>query len=140
MPDLARKFVARGARFLVNITNDAWFGRTSQPYQQAAHAVFRCVENCVGMVRATNTGLSCFIDPFGRVYRVLRDPSGEELFVEGTAVEEVPLTETSTFYTRRGNVFAAVCAALSAALLLLGPARRGRGGNGFPRDDTARVL
>lgn len=140
LPDLARNFVKRGARFLVNITNDAWFGRTSQPYQQAAHAVFRCVENCVGMVRATNTGLSCFIDPFGRVYRVLRDPSGEELFVEGTAVEEVPLTETSTFYTRRGNVFAAVCAALSAALLLLGPARRGRGGNGFPRDDTARVL
>ncbi|MFH0964550.1 MAG: apolipoprotein N-acyltransferase, partial [Planctomycetota bacterium] len=67
LPDLARNFVKRGARFLVNITNDAWFGMTSQPYQQAAHAVFRCVENCVSMVRATNTGVSCYIDPFGRV-------------------------------------------------------------------------
>lgn len=129
LPDLARNFVKRGARFLVNVTNDAWFGRTSQPYQQAAHAVFRCVENCVGMVRATNTGLSCFIDPFGRVSGVLRDASGEELFVEGTAVGEVRLTSTSTFYTRRGNVFAASCAGVATAVFAFGLApRKGPGG------------
>lgn len=128
MPDLARNFVKRGARFLVNITNDAWFGRTSQPYQQAAHAVFRCVENCVGMVRATNTGVSCYIDPFGRVYGVLRDAAGEALYVEGTAVEDVRLMQTCTFYTRHGNLFAAGCAVLSAAMFALGCALRGMRG------------
>jgi apolipoprotein N-acyltransferase len=118
MPDLARNFVKRGARFLVNVTNDAWFGRTSQPYQQAAHAVFRSVENCVSMVRATNTGVSCYIDPFGRVYGVLRDAAGDDLYVEGTAVRDVRLTHTSTFFTRRGNLFAAGCLALSAVLFV----------------------
>lgn len=126
MPDLARKFVARGARFLVNITNDAWFGRTSQPYQHVAHAVFRCVENCVGMVRATNTGLSCFIDPFGRVYGVLRNAAGEDLYVEGAEARDLPLTRTSTFYTRHGNIFAAGCAAASAGLFAAGCLRRRR--------------
>ena len=127
LPDLARNFVKRGARFLVNVTNDAWFGRTSQPYQQAAHAVFRCVENCVSMVRATNTGVSCYIDPFGRVYGVLRNAAGEELYVEGTAVRDVRLTHTSTFYTRHGNVFAVGCVALTV-LLFSGAlfTRRGR--------------
>jgi apolipoprotein N-acyltransferase len=113
MPDLGRNFVKRGARFLVNVTNDAWFGRTSQPYQQVAHAVFRCVENCVSMVRATNTGLSCFIDPHGRIIGVLRDRSGQELYVQGTAAADIPLARTSTFYTRWGNVFAVCCCIVS---------------------------
>jgi len=116
MPDLARNFVRRGARFLVNITNAAWFGRTSQPYQQMAHAVFRCVENRVPMVRATNTGVSCSIDRYGRISRILRDRSGEELFVQGTAVFDVALARANTFYTRRGNLWAMAC---GAAILLI---------------------
>ncbi|MDD5557456.1 MAG: apolipoprotein N-acyltransferase [bacterium] len=126
MPDLARGFVRRGARFLVNVTNDAWFGRTSQPYQHVAHAVFRSVENCVSMVRATNTGVSCFIDPHGRITRVLTDGAGRALFVAGTATAEVPLTRVSTFYTRHGNVFAAACAAAAAALVSLALVPGGR--------------
>lgn len=114
MPDLARNFVREGAEFIVNITNDAWFGRTSQPYQHAAHAVFRCVENCVSMVRATNTGLSCYMDPHGAVTGVLRDEAGREIYVEGTAVSEVPIARVSTFYTRHGNLFAICCCVAGA--------------------------
>lgn len=110
-PDLAREAVQRGARFLVNITNDAWFGRSSQPYQHAAYAVFRCVENAVPMVRATNSGLSCFIDRHGRVYHVLRDALGRELCVQGTAVENIRIGGTPTLYTKWGNVFSIYCLA-----------------------------
>ena len=116
-PDLSRNFVLRGARFLVNITNDAWFGATSQPYQHAALAVFRCVENSVSMVRATNTGLSCFIDPHGRIVSVLRNRYGQELYVEGTAVYDIELVNSRTFFTRRGNVFAVACLIISAVAL-----------------------
>jgi apolipoprotein N-acyltransferase len=118
-PDLARWAVRRGARFLVNVTNDAWFGRTSQPYQHVAYAVFRCVENGVPMVRATNSGLSCYVDRYGRVYRVLRDGSGNELCVQGTAVENVDVSGSRTLYTRWGNVFAILCTIITAILLLI---------------------
>ncbi len=108
-PDLARNFAKRGARFLVNVTNDAWFGMTSQPYQHVAHALFRCVENSMGMVRATNTGLSCFIDSSGRVTEVLNDSSGKDIFIEGTAVADVTVGNARSFYTRWGNAFAISC-------------------------------
>lgn len=123
MPDLTRGFVRRGARFMVNITNDAWFGRTSQPYLHVAHAVFRCVENCVPMVRATNTGVSCYIDHHGRVTRMLTDRSGEELFVQGTAAADIQLTRVRTFYTRYGNLWAIACSV--ATILMCGMALRG---------------
>jgi len=117
-PDLAREAVRRGARFLVNITNDAWFGRSSQPYQHVAYAVFRCVENAVPMVRATNSGLSCFIGRQGRVYHILRDGSGRELCVQGTAVEKILIAGTRTLYTKWGNVFSILCALITTALIV----------------------
>jgi apolipoprotein N-acyltransferase len=116
-PDLARNFVRNGARFLVNITNDAWFGESSQPYQHAAHAVFRCVENSVGMVRATNTGLSCFIDTYGRITDELKDEQGRDIYVEGTIVSDVPIADVRSFYTQRGNVFAVLCCVVTLAVL-----------------------
>jgi apolipoprotein N-acyltransferase len=60
--DLASTFVRRGADVLVNITNDAWFGDTSSPYQHLASSIFRAVENRVYVARAANTGISCIID------------------------------------------------------------------------------
>ncbi|MCX6356406.1 MAG: apolipoprotein N-acyltransferase [Candidatus Aureabacteria bacterium] len=119
MPDLARGFVKRGARFLVNLTNDAWFGRTSQPYQQVAHAVFRCVENAVPMARATNTGVSCYIDYHGRIMRVLTDGEGRDIFVQGTAVDDLDLSRTGTFYTRWGNLFAIACLVVACAVIVI---------------------
>jgi apolipoprotein N-acyltransferase len=66
-PDLAREFVRGGARFIVNITNDEWFGPSLGPYQHAQMAIMRAVELRVGLARCANTGISMFVDPYGRV-------------------------------------------------------------------------
>jgi len=85
---------------LVNITNDAWFGRTSAPYQHLSMAVFRCVENGLPMARAANTGISAFILPCGRII----DRSG--LFVRDVLQQEVQLRHKKTFYSQFGDIFA----------------------------------
>lgn len=81
-PSLARQFVKNGAQFLVVITNDAWYGRSSAPYQHAACSVFRAIENRVPVVRCANTGYSCFIDSRGRIYDSV-EKNGEHLFITG---------------------------------------------------------
>jgi apolipoprotein N-acyltransferase len=108
-PELARRFVQRGAQWLVTITNDAWFGNTAAPYQHAQASTFRAVELRVPMVRAANTGWSGCIDSRGRWVASVRDPRGEELFVEGVAVCEVTVGDTSTVYHRWGDWFAWLC-------------------------------
>ncbi|MBI1975951.1 MAG: apolipoprotein N-acyltransferase [Candidatus Omnitrophica bacterium] len=68
-PGLARQFVKNGARLLINISNDAWFHESGAAFQHAQASVFRAVENRVPVVRATNTGFSCFIDRWGRIQK-----------------------------------------------------------------------
>jgi apolipoprotein N-acyltransferase len=75
-PDLAREDVRHGARWLVNVTNDAWFGRSAALEQHAAMAVFRAVENRVTLARCGNTGLTFVVDPWGR--RHARLPAFEQ--------------------------------------------------------------
>ena len=110
-PDLARRFVAEGAELLVNVTNDAWYGTTSAPYQHLAMASFRAVENRRYMVRAANTGITAVVDPWGRVLEATR------LFDRAALVREVPFVSGTTFYTRHGDLFAQVCVALALALV-----------------------
>ncbi|PIY16784.1 MAG: apolipoprotein N-acyltransferase, partial [Elusimicrobia bacterium CG_4_10_14_3_um_filter_49_12_50_7] len=98
-PDLVREFRNNGADFLVNMTNDAWFGKTSAPYQHAQASVFRAVENRVHVVRAANTGLSCFISPEGRILDSVKE-NGEEIFVTGHRGAELILRKERSFYTR----------------------------------------
>lgn len=107
-PDLTRRFVKNGAVFLVNITNDAWFGKTSAPYQHMQCSVFRAVENRVNVIRAANTGISCFIDQKGRVTGMV-ESGGQPLFVDGFKTSEITLTQTRTFYTVYGDIFAYLC-------------------------------
>ena len=66
-PDLVRQFVRGGSELLTTITNDAWFGPTSAPYQHFAQASMRAIENGRYLVRSANTGISGIVDPYGRV-------------------------------------------------------------------------
>lgn len=101
-PEVARLETARGAELLVNITNDAWYGRTSAPFQHASMAVFRAIESRRSVVRAAQTGVSAFVDPTGRV----RARTG---IFEGplTLHVDVPRGGPDSFYVRYGDVFAA---------------------------------
>jgi apolipoprotein N-acyltransferase len=110
-PGLVRRFAADGAELFVNITNDAWYGQTSAPYQHLAMAAFRAVENRRYMVRAANTGFTAVVDPWGRVLEPTR------LFDRTVLVREVPFVAETSFYTRHGDLFARACAAVAFALL-----------------------
>jgi len=102
-PDLCRQFVRAGADLLVNITNDAWFKDSTGPYQHAQASVLRAVENRVPVVRAANTGLSCFIDPAGRITDSVRE--GErEILVSGFKTADVVMYGDDPLYTRYGDV------------------------------------
>jgi apolipoprotein N-acyltransferase len=110
-PDLCRRFVKEGAEFLVTITNDAWFGKTSAPYQHFSIAVFRAIENHVFIARAANTGITGFIDPLGKILK----QGG--IFTEEAMSGTIRLMKKKTFYTLHGDVFAWLCSGLSVLLL-----------------------
>jgi len=115
-PDLFRRFVAEGASFMTNITNDAWFGDSGGPVQHLAMVPLRAVENRVAIARAANTGVSAFVLPSGEIQSTL--PLG----TRGTLRADLPLRQGTTFYTRFGDAFAYACAALAGAALLGGVA------------------
>ena len=100
-PELARAQVKNGSHLLVNLTNDAWYGRTSAPYQHFSMAVFRAVENGRPLVRAANTGFSGFINHRGKIM-----DQGALFSEEVLAREVVPGQSRLTVYTRFGDVFA----------------------------------
>ncbi|HEV8673388.1 MAG TPA: nitrilase-related carbon-nitrogen hydrolase, partial [Methylomirabilota bacterium] len=106
-----RRFVREGARFMVNITNDAWFGDSGGPLQHLAVVPLRAVENGVAVARAANTGVSALVSPSGRI--------GPELglFHRGFLQVAVPLRARETFYTRFGDVFASFMGVVTAAAL-----------------------
>lgn len=106
-PELFRGFVARGASWMVNMTNDGWFGQTSGPWQHLAMLPFRAVEHRVAIARAANTGVSAFIEPNGRIGAIL------PLFERGVLTARLPLRRALTFYTRFGDLFAYLCLGLT---------------------------
>jgi apolipoprotein N-acyltransferase len=112
-PDLFRQFVLRGAQFMVSATNEGFFGNTSAPYQSLAMNVFRAVENRIVIARANTTGISCFINWDGEVIDRINDENGRDLFVSGYLVRNIPLSNTMTFYTKYGDIFAYVTIVLT---------------------------
>jgi len=111
-PELARAMCQKGAQLLVSITNDAWFGTSSAPYQHLSMAVFRAVENHVALARAANTGISAFIDPVGRIL------DSTPLFEEAVRARPLPMMGQKTFYARFGNLFAAGCILVSLVMCI----------------------
>ncbi|MFL6593820.1 MAG: apolipoprotein N-acyltransferase [Chthoniobacterales bacterium] len=116
--ELTRQFVLRGANVLANVTNDGWFLRSAGSKQHLDNAIFRCVETRLPLVRSANTGVTCFVNEFGRVTQVLTDEKGSQ-FTQGVLTGEVrvPVDYEPTFYVRHGEVFAQGCAIATALLL-----------------------
>jgi apolipoprotein N-acyltransferase len=109
--DLARRYRALGADFLVNITNDAWFGNTSAPRQHLAHLTMRAIETRLGVARAANTGISGLVDPLGRVHQ----PT--QLNQQAVVLGEVLGSPVRTLYVRWGDWVGALSLVGTAVLL-----------------------
>ncbi len=113
-PDLVRQPVKNGAEYLVNITNDAWFGKSAASYQHISMAALRAVENRTPIVRAANTGISGFIDATGQIRNTT------QLFKRELVVDEIaPNKGSRTFYSKFGDIFSYLCLILTATITLL---------------------
>ncbi len=117
-PELAREYVQDDTDFLVNVTNDGWFGEGAAQWQQAAAAVFRAVENGVPLVRSSNNGLTCWADANGRLRKIFKDPS-RRIYGPGAMTIEIPVGEkhAPTFYNRHGDWFGWACVGVMGILL-----------------------
>ena len=111
-PNLVRQFSANGAEFMVTVTNDAWFGPSAAAAQHFSMVVFRSVENHFAFARSANTGISGFIDPFGRIVEAT------PIFTEQVVKATMQVWRPDTFYSRHGDVFAYGCAIICALLFL----------------------
>jgi apolipoprotein N-acyltransferase len=120
LPGFARRVAALRPNLFVNITNDAWFGRTAEPYQHLALAIFRSVEHRIEMIRSVNTGVSAHVDAAGRVVSATAsyDPLGQPTPEPVTLLADVAMLDGGGLYRTIGDLFGMLClAALVAALL-----------------------
>lgn len=122
-PQLAREYVQDDTDFLVNLTNDGWFGDGAAQWQQAAAAIFRAVENGVPLVRSTNNGLTCRVDSHGRLREIFKDKTGSEYGV-GSMTVEIPLRQPGekrapTFYNQHGDWFGWLCVGVTGILFVV---------------------
>jgi apolipoprotein N-acyltransferase len=120
LPRFAWKLGRTEPNVFVNVTNDAWFGQTAEPYLHLALATFRTIEHRLALVRSTNTGVSVFVDPVGRIV--------QETSLEGaeTLLWDVPMMDGGTVYAAVGDVFAYAAAAWVLWAVALGFAARWR--------------
>ncbi|MDO3379554.1 apolipoprotein N-acyltransferase [Geoalkalibacter halelectricus] len=123
-PELARDFVRQGSDLLINITNDAWFGRSSAPYQHLAMSRFRAVENRVWLARAANTGISAFVTPSGRVLEAT------PIFETAAVAAEVGVGAGPSLYRRIGDSVPMAFMGLSVLWLVLTRRRMESAANG----------
>jgi len=117
-PNFFRQFVKNGAECMINITNEARFGKTAAPYQLLSISIFRAVENRVFVIRCANTGVSCIIDPYGRMVDRLRDEKGKDIFIRGVMSGQITPLDSKTIYTRYGDWFVGVATMISVAFLV----------------------
>lgn len=113
-PGFFADFVKKDAQFSVIITNDAWWGNLSGPYQHNQYAIFRAIENRRWIVRCANTGISCIIDPYGNKYN--ETGLNEKALFTG----KIGIRNDKTFYTSNGDVFALACLCIGVIFYLYG--------------------
>jgi apolipoprotein N-acyltransferase len=135
LPGFSRQVAALEPNLFVNITNDAWFGKTAEPYQHLALAVFRSVEHRLEMVRAVNTGVSAHIDAVGRVRASgpAVDPDTVPPPEPVTLLAEVSLLQRGGLYGHVGDLFAYLCLGLVTWLVGIPQALRRRSRQGAVR-------
>lgn len=112
-PELARQYVQSGARVLVAITNDAWFGRSSAPYQHLAISTFRAIETRTPLIRAANTGVTAIVDQNGHISTMTA------LFVEAYRTGEIQPGRGESLYLTIGDAPAWLCVLLTAGIAML---------------------
>ena len=118
-PRLVRESVLKGSELLTTITNDGWYGHSSAPYQHFLQASMRAIEQGRFLARAANTGISGFVDPYGRVIEK------SDIFTQAVLVADLRMLQTPTVYGRIGDLFAYICAALTLAALVFSGGFRG---------------
>jgi apolipoprotein N-acyltransferase len=123
IPDIFRGFVCDDAGhkrvdFMLNISNDGWFGHGTQQAQHLVNCAFRAIENRIGIARAVNTGISGFIDPDGQWRDLVQGPGGG-LNAGGTgfSVARIKLDPRVTFYSKYGDVFGLLCVAVTVLVM-----------------------
>ncbi len=119
-PGVARTAAQDNLDFFVNLTNDGWFGHSSEQWQHMANAVFRTVENGLPLLRCANNGVTCYIDGHGRVEQIFRDAHGSE-YGQGVLTVKVPLLAAGeksapTFYNVHGDWFGWGCVILTVVI------------------------
>jgi apolipoprotein N-acyltransferase len=120
-PHLVRDYVTEDTDFLINLTNDGWFGEGAAQWQHAVTAAFRAIENGLPLVRCCNNGLTCWIDSHGRIREILRGPKGT-IYEAGIVTSEIPILppgekRAPTFYNRHGDWFGWGCVAIMGIVL-----------------------
>jgi apolipoprotein N-acyltransferase len=137
IPQFGRRLARLKPHLFVNITNDAWFGRTSEPYQHMALAVYRTVEHRIEMVRAVNTGVSVYIDATGRVFKQSAsvDPQLTPDAPPVALLDEVAMLQPASVYGAIGDLFGYLCLTAAVYLVLLHGRWRGRGARRGARAD-----
>jgi apolipoprotein N-acyltransferase len=125
-PSFGRRLVSKSPNILINITNDAWFGRTSEPYEHLALSVYRTIESRLDLVRAVNTGVSAFIDSTGRLRwkgpAVDPDEAPAPPFIH---IAEAAVQEPQKIYATLGEWFGALCLLGTALVGLRARAKSG---------------
>ena len=126
-PHCVREYVEDDTDFLLNLTNNGWFGESAAQWQHAASAIFRAVENGVPLVRCANNGITCWVTPQGR----LSDPylpGTHDAYGAGFKLVQVPLLggkkREPTFYRKHGDVFGWTCVAWSVLAVVWASLRR----------------
>ena len=118
-PHLAREYVSEDTDFLLNLTNNGWFGESAAQWQHAVAAIFRAVENRIPLVRCANNGLTCWVDAAGGLHDVFYDNS-RDIYGAGFKTANIPLLGKNekrklTFYTKHGDVFGWLCVGFTLA-------------------------
>ncbi|MBI5476299.1 MAG: apolipoprotein N-acyltransferase [Ignavibacteriales bacterium] len=113
-PNLVRTFVNNGAEFLTVVTNDSWWGNTSGAYQHKQYAILRAVENRRWMMQCSNGGISCFVDPYGRI------TSQSDLFTKDMLTGQIEPRVEKTFYTEHGEWLPELCIVFGLFVIMAG--------------------